>query len=245
MKDVDELKDKIETAVAILQWELASMWGHVSVRVPDSDRFVLRHLRPPASPRISPHDVLEYDMSGRLISGKRDQPDEIFFYLCPYQTKKQVGAVIHCHPPMAIALTAIGKKIVPIHQRMAGFRSQIPVAPWLYGYWRKDGELAVRKMGKSCALMIEGHGAIVTGETIEEACMNMVELERAAKMILLAGAQGKVRAMPPAKLKKFQTIVGSKWKDTVSRGSKGGLVEWMEWNYYAALVRKGERWSKL
>ena len=75
--------------------------------------------------------------------------------------------------------------------------------------------------------------------------MNMVELERAAKMILLAGAQRKVRAMPPAKLKKFQTIVGSKWKDTVSRGSKGGLVEWMEWNYYAALVRKGERWSKL
>ena len=31
MSDNEELKDKLSTAVQILRWELADMWGHVSL----------------------------------------------------------------------------------------------------------------------------------------------------------------------------------------------------------------------
>ena len=34
MSDNEELKDKLSTAVQILRWELADMWGHVSCRSP-------------------------------------------------------------------------------------------------------------------------------------------------------------------------------------------------------------------
>ena len=79
------------------------------------------------------------------------------------------GAVIHCHPPVAVSLVATGKKIVPIYQHAIKFGKGVPVSPWLYGTCREDGERAAKAMGKSCALMMQGHGANVTGRTIQEA----------------------------------------------------------------------------
>ena len=47
MSEVDELKEKLGTAIQILRWELADMWGHVSCRTPHGDSFLLLPLRPP------------------------------------------------------------------------------------------------------------------------------------------------------------------------------------------------------
>ncbi len=237
---MDELKDKMSIAVSILQWELANMWGHVSVRTPDGRRFLLMHLRPPQDPAIPVDDVLEYDLEGNLLSGRRDQPEEIFFYVCPYQAKKNVGAVIHCHPEMAVALTAAGQKIIGFHQHSIKFGRGVPVSPWLYGIWREHGEQATKMMGESPALVIQGHGAIVTGETLEEACMNMVRLERAAKMILAAAPLGKMTPLSQGAVKKFQSVVQSRFKGEKERRPPVPL----EWRYYESMVKKGQRWSR-
>ena len=39
MSEVDDLKEKLATAIQILRWELADMWGHVSCRTPRGDSF--------------------------------------------------------------------------------------------------------------------------------------------------------------------------------------------------------------
>lgn len=241
MKEVKHLQEKMSTAISILQWELADMWGHVSTRTPDGDHFLLRHLRPPVDPNVPPDDVLEYDLDGNLIAGRREQPDEVFFYACPFKARRKVGAVIHCHPQMAISLVAAGRTIIPIHQHSTKFGREVPVSPWLYGFWREHGEKAVKKMGEHCALMIEGHGALVTGETLEEACINMVQLERTAKMIMMAAGLGRVKPVPPAVVKKFHSIVGSRAKSHT--GDQARVPQ--EWCYYESLIKKGERWSRL
>ncbi len=242
MRAVDELKDKMSTAVSILRWELANMWGHVSAKSPDGNSFVLMHLRPPEDPDMPSDEVLEYDLNGNLISGRRDQPEEIFFYVYPYKARKDVGAVIHCHPEMAIALTAAGRKILPIHLGSRNFARAVPVAPWLYGLWREDGEEAAKRLGRNCALMIQGHGAIVTGETLEQACINMVKLERTAKMILLAGRLGKLRPLSSGVMKRFREV--GRRRSTNTTGQSQSLVP-LEWRYYESLVKKGQRWSRL
>lgn len=242
--DLSRLREKMATAITILTYELADMWGHVSVRTPDSKHFLLRHLRPPEDESVPPNDVLEFDLGGNLISGRRSRPDEIFFYICPYRVKKAVGSVIHCHPPMALALTAAGQKIIPIHQDSINFGRCVPVAPWLYGYWRDHGEKAMKLMGDNCALMIMGHGALVVGETIEEACMNMVHLERTAKMILWARGSAKLHSLSPSVAKRFLSVAGSGAKETPRERRSGGSAL-LEWDYYESMVKRGERWSKL
>src|ERR1700757_2257041 len=88
MSAMEEIKEKMSTACAILRWELANMWGHVSVRTSDGNGFSLMPIRRPVDPNIPPDDLLEYDLNGKMMSGRRDAIDEIFFYSCPYRAKE-------------------------------------------------------------------------------------------------------------------------------------------------------------
>ncbi len=72
MTDVAKLKGNISTAISILQWEMSDMMGHVSTRTPDRKHFLLRHIRPPLDPSVPEDDVLEFDMDGKRISGRRE-----------------------------------------------------------------------------------------------------------------------------------------------------------------------------
>ena len=83
--------------------------------------------------------LLEYDLEGKTDFRTEDPPAEIFlFYRAVSETfKKDVGAVIHCHPPAAVSLVATGKKIMPMHQHAIKFGKGVPVSPWLYGTWTR------------------------------------------------------------------------------------------------------------
>ena len=65
MSDNEELKDKLSTAVQILRWELADMWGHVSCRSPRGDSFLIMPMRPPFDPELADDEILEYDFDGK------------------------------------------------------------------------------------------------------------------------------------------------------------------------------------
>ena len=96
-------------------------------------------------------------------------------------------------------------------------------------------------MADSCAVLIRGHGAIVTGKTLEEACINMVQLERTAKLILLNGALGEPQPLSPAEIKQFKSTAGLR-----ARGKADpAIASFMEWSYYESLIQRGERWSRL
>jgi 3,4-dihydroxyphthalate decarboxylase len=238
VSELDELKDRLATATEILRRELADMWGHVSCRTPRGDTFLLLPLRPPVDHSIPADDVLEFDLDGKKVSGSRDAPEEIFFYTTLYKAKKDAGSVIHCHPPAAVALVSTGKKIAPIHQHSIKFGKGVPTSPWLYGTWREDAEKAVRRMGKGFAVMIRGHGANVIGSTIQEACLNVVHVERTAKMIMWAEAVGKASPIPPEVVKKYQIVEADRVKRRGSRPPRSP-----EWNYYERLVKRGEHWN--
>ena len=40
---------------------------------------------------LSHDELLEYDLEGKLISGRRDPPAEIFFFTALYKSKKDAG----------------------------------------------------------------------------------------------------------------------------------------------------------
>lgn len=240
-EDIIGLNRKMATAITILRWEMGNAWGHVAVRAANETRFFLRHIRPPLEKRVT-DEALQYDLDGKLIAGKRDLPQEIFFYSVPFKAKKNLVAVIHCHPPAAIALAAVGQKIVPIHQDAVRFGKSIPVAPWLYGSLRNHAERALKLMRENCALVIRGHGAIVTGESLEEACMNMVHLERTARMILMAAPLGKVKPLSDAEIRKFQFLVRGVKQRGLNLTRNPGRKEW---RFFESMVERGEPWTTL
>jgi len=58
MSEVDELREKLSTAIQILRWELADMWGHVSCRTSSGDSFLLLPLRPPLDQSLPEADCI-------------------------------------------------------------------------------------------------------------------------------------------------------------------------------------------
>ena len=214
------------------------MWGHISCRSPGENSFLILPLRPPYDHSLPENELLEYDFEGKLISGRRDPPAEIFFFTELYKAKKDAGAVIHCHPPAAVSLVATGKRIVPMYQHAIKFGKNVPVSPWLYGTWREDGERATKAMGKSCALMMKGHGANVIGRSIQEACLNAVHLERTAKMIVRAASVGRFSPLTAIAMKKFHTV-----EDSRLNRKRSGPRRSPEWNYYESMIKPGERWN--
>jgi ribulose-5-phosphate 4-epimerase/fuculose-1-phosphate aldolase len=81
----------------------------------------------------------------------------------------------------------------------------------------------------------------VTGRTLEEACINMVQLERTAKLILMSHAIGEPQSLSAAELEEFKSVAGLR-----ARGKADpAIASFMEWSYYESLIKRGERWSRL
>jgi ribulose-5-phosphate 4-epimerase/fuculose-1-phosphate aldolase len=109
---------------------------------------------------------------------------------------------------------------------------------------QEDGEKVTKILADGCAVMIKGHGAIVVGESIEEACVNMVRLERTARMILAAAAIGQPAPIPAAAAEKFHSIIGKDSTD-IAPEQRRAVSQITEWHYYERLIKKGRRWNRL
>src|SRR4030095_3152174 len=109
---------------------------------------------------------------------------------------------------MTLALAAVGGKIEPIHTSSVRFENGVPMTSFLYGYWQQHGEQAAKAMGENCALIIQGHGTIVTGRTAEYACINMVKRKRPGRSRLRGRASGQAQPLTPAAIEEFKSIAG-------------------------------------
>jgi len=101
-----------------------------------------------------------------------------------------------------------------------------------------EGAELAKALGNASAIMIKGHGIVTVGETIDEACINALYMERTAKIMAIArlhGYQG-----PTAE--SIQTQSESRQK--LFRRPRDEIFHSADWNYYAAKVKKGEGWTR-
>lgn len=105
------------------------------------------------------------------------------------------GAVIHAHPPNAIALSLVKKVIKPLDAEGIILLGEIPVIAA-----RKVTEaVGSQEVGKKVSLaltkapvvMVKGHGSFAVGKTLEDALCYTSALEDSCKIILALGLSGK------------------------------------------------------
>ncbi len=105
------------------------------------------------------------------------------------------GAVIHAHPPHAIALSLVRKKIRPLDAEGTIFLGEVPVI----ATHKAVGAVGTRQVAtavadalmKSPVVMVKGHGSFAAGKTLEEALCYTSALEDSCKIILALGRGGK------------------------------------------------------
>ena len=145
---------------------------------------------------VSEKDIVEIDLNGNNFIGKQKISTEHKIHLYAYQKRKEVKAVVHCHPTYATAFALIGQGL-DNHYLPEVFLTIGKVPLCKYATPSTDG---VHKsldpyINYSWAMLLQNHGAVTLGISLDDAYFKMEKLEHAAKIILLARLIGKPKEL--------------------------------------------------
>jgi len=135
---------------------------------------------------VAEGDLVRVNLQGKVV-GKGNPSSELATHLEAYKLRKDVKAVVHGHPPTAVALITAGVSIpvmTPEHAVMVRRLKVVDFAPP-----GEAGAKAVRTALKLCDVVgIRNHGFFSLGSDLHEAASRLEVLEESAK-IFLAGQQ--------------------------------------------------------
>ena len=153
---------------------------------------------------LSAEHLAHIDMQGKVIDNGPRCSTEAGIHLVSYTERADVRAVLHCHPPHAVALTLAGIDMqIPIIPEIIVTIGGIPTAP--YGTPGTD-ELpeSIRALVRcSDTLVMQNHGSVTLGSNLLDAFKKLDMLEHTAKILWLANCVGTVKPLPPEAVMKL------------------------------------------
>ncbi len=142
---------------------------------------------------MDPEQLIVVNLNGEKIARGFGQArdlkpsSEIRLHLECYRQRADVNAVIHAHPPMAIACTLAGISLAQcVMPEVVYDLGSIPTAPYATPT-SAEGPLAVRELIQHYdALMLDRHGSVTVGKDLWEAYLRLERVEHSALVTLSA-----------------------------------------------------------
>jgi L-ribulose-5-phosphate 4-epimerase len=190
----DALRDTLTNAGRVLAMEGQGDYvaGHISVRLPaDPERFLMK----PAGiglEEMTPDNIIIVDIEGRKVEGSMSRHNEVFIHSEVLRARPEIQAVIHTHPPHAVAFSSLGRPLVPVGNDGVTFSDGLPIFSETTDLiiTQARGQAVARCLGGHPALILRNHGIVAAGSTIEHAVFLAIKLERACRIQLLAENAG-------------------------------------------------------
>jgi len=202
--------------------------GHISLRVPGSaDRFWVNPFGRTFD-EVTPDNLLVVDYDGNVVEG--DDPVNVAAFCTHaaiHQSRPDVTCAVHIHSPWGVAFSVLERKLDPLDQNCCMFFER--QARLAYNGPVNDSEEAdrVQEAARNADLLImEHHGAITLGETLEAAGVRMVAAERAFRLHL--------RVLKGGELKSIDAVIARSTREWIANPI-GLRIE------FEAYLRRAER----
>lgn len=166
------------------------IWGHASVR---DERGVWIKSAEWGLGEVTAERVHLVDRAGNVLEGAGARHSEYPIHTEILAVRSDVGAVVHTHPPHAVALAATGQPLLPVSHAANMFvppavprftaTADLILTPEL-------GKQVAVELGEANALFLVNHGIVTVGPDIETATVRAIVLERACHQQLLTHAFG-------------------------------------------------------
>ncbi len=170
--------------------------GNISVRL--NDDHILATPSGLCKGLLDESDLVVIDTSGRVVRGHRRVSSEIKMHLAVYAERPDVRAVVHAHPPYAVACMLAGISFDhPVLAEQVVFMGRVPVAPYARPSTEAVPESICPFIRQTDFVLLDHHGSLTVGTTVWDAYYKLEMLENAARMYYLASRQGPVRELPP------------------------------------------------
>ncbi len=202
MKKVEaELREKVATACKILAAGgicagVTAAVGHASSRIPGTDKILIkgRGYGLEGLEYMEPGDLVLMDLDCNVLSAPKGiaPPGEIKLYTHIYKSRPDVGGIVHAHPRFSTVMSVIDKPMSVVCHEGAFITAQgIAVLDDMNLISTDEtGSAAASLLGPQSALLLKAHGAVTVGKTVEQATVNMIDLEEQAKINVYCLAAG-------------------------------------------------------
>ena len=148
---------------------------------------------------LGDEDLLVVDGQGRVVRGRGAPTSEMAMHLACYAARPDVEAVIHAHPPTAVALTLAGVSLERcVLPEVVLTVAAIPTLPYRTTGTPALAEQVGEAAARHDAMVLERHGAVALGASLLEAFSRLETLEHLAKITKAAYDLGAVAELDPA-----------------------------------------------
>lgn len=212
--------------------EILDYSGHISVRVPGEDGFLIQR-RTDSRAELDPENLLLVGYDGKVKAGNGKPPSETVIHTAILNARPDVQSVLHCHMEISIAFTMMeGVKLLPMRARATRWRSGIPTHPDpSHIKLAEQGAELVSTLGPHHAALMRAHGMVLVAESAPAMLIDAVHFKENAVAQMSAMQAG---AKPvPLNDKEIQQIlrmedrdhhIGKLWNYYVRKAMAGGIV---------------------
>jgi L-fuculose-phosphate aldolase len=163
--------------------------GNLSVRVDDTIYVTARGA---ALDRLTAHDFVAVEVATARVVGNGRPSSELPMHLAAYETDAGTRAVVHTHPPHAIACGIVGLALPALTPDFYVYLGDIvPLLPYL-----PPGSPALRAavadaLETATSVLLQNHGLLAVGRSVDEAFLRTGLVEETARILLAAHATGR------------------------------------------------------
>jgi L-fuculose-phosphate aldolase len=179
--------------------------GNVSARL-GADRF----LTTPSGVckgQLEPEMLVVVDAEGRSLAGSLKPSSEFGMHLAIYGVRSDAAAIVHAHPPTATAFSVAGVSLEPpILTEVVLTVGSIPTTPYATPGTPAVGEAVRSAAATHDAFILDHHGAVTLGRSLDEAYYRMETVEQTAKVHLMAHQLGGIRPLAGPQVEALEEI---------------------------------------
>ena len=181
--------------------------GHVAARDAGDPNVMWINSRKASRSSIKKSDVVRVDLrTGQPIGSGDEPPSEFHIHRAIFNARPEVGGIVHSHPQYVVALSVADEPLVPVTVDGAWLGGPAPIFNDA-GHINtpERGELLAAALGAHPAVVLRGHGMVVTGQNAEQAVTRITLAEHNAHTQYLSLALGKLH---PLSSEEIATIGG-------------------------------------
>ena len=174
---------------------LVALDGNLSVRL--TDQLVLCTQAGCHKGLLRDEHLVLIDMNGRKVRGRGEPTSEMALHLACYRQRPDIEAVVHAHPPTCVAFTVAGVSMARcVLPEVVLSLGTVPTLGYETTGTHALADAVGRAMRGHDAVMMDRHGAVCVGDSLESAFCKLETMEHMALIMKAARDLGRVQDLP-------------------------------------------------
>jgi L-fuculose-phosphate aldolase len=154
-------------------------------------------------------DLIICDSSGKKVQGIGKPSSEIKLHVAIYNWRPEMEAICHAHPVYATAYSTARIPLMrPILPEVVGTIGGVPLAHYGAPGSSDLPETLADLIERFDVFLLEAHGVLSLGKTIEDAFNKIEIVERFANILYTAEKIGPVKELPPKEIERLLKAAG-------------------------------------